>query len=88
MKVEVSILERAFVANVLRHRAMSAKENGRVTKSDRQRAEFDEEARVAEGLAIRFDEGEPLVMTDSTPIIADPRKDLDYLDDTGGNRVT
>lgn len=84
MKVELDIMERAFVSNVLRRRAMEAHENAKATKSDRQRSEFEKEARTAEDLAIRFDNGEPLITEQPTPIVADGRRDLDYIDEKKG----
>jgi len=87
MKVELSALERGFVANTMRIRAMGARAKAKKTKSDRQRADYEEEATTAEGLAIRFDDGEELVMDEAVPITADPRIDLDYLDNTGGKQT-
>ena len=83
MKVELSFNDRAYVANVLRGRSMTVSENAETTKSDRQRAELTEEARYAETLALRFDNGEDLVTERPTPITPNKRIDIDSIDSAG-----
>jgi len=81
VKVELTVVERSYVANLLRRRSMEAQHNRDVTKSDRQRVEFEEEARIAESLAIRFDDGEDLQLEQKTPIIPSPNRDINYLEE-------
>jgi hypothetical protein len=80
VKIDVDHKDRAAIANLCRAKSMTADENSRETKSDRQRVEYQEEARYFEELAIRFDHGEQLVLEQKTPITPNPRIDLDQLD--------
>lgn len=81
MKSELSPLERAYLANLLRRRAMEVQHSADSTIEERQRAELNEESTFAESLAIRLDEGEALtVERTSVPRQVDPRRDLDYVD--------
>jgi hypothetical protein len=82
--MKLNFAERAFIANLCRRRALALRDNALATKSASQRIELDEEARHAEGLALRLDDGEELVLERKDPIQVNPRLDLDQLDSVGG----
>lgn len=81
MKVEMTPLERGYTANLLRRRAMEAAHNAASTIEDRQRVEFEQEAQLAEVLAIRFDDAEDILMErKNAPAVVNQRRDIDVVD--------
>jgi hypothetical protein len=82
--MKLTFLERAYIANLCRRRALALRDNAAATKSSSQQVELTEEARHTEGLALRLDDGEELVLERKDPIQVNPRLDLDQLDTVGG----
>lgn len=78
---ELAYADRGYIANQLRRRAIELQNRIEQTKSDKQRVELAEEAAYAEALAIRFDDGEDLVLEIKTPITATPNRDTRYLEE-------
>ena len=87
MKIDLTPQDRGYVSNILRRRAEECRANAKGARVGQLRLDRDEEAAMADALAKRFDDGddEP---SDRTPSVkADPRSDIDYLDDTGRRKV-
>lgn len=87
MKVDLSILDRAYASNLLRRRSSECSDKANATMSASQRVEWEEEAKLAEALAIRLDNGEDLVLSHPTPITPRPNGDINYMDDPKGEKA-